>query len=342
MWEKSWSNNPCNLLKGDVKTITFLSLQELRWKVVQLIIDIHVHPFYKENRILKEMERAGIARAVLLAVDADPMDVEKPEIKNKLRARHLESGSMEFWGFKPLTIEDQIKRFFQDLIIYYPDLKSSNQEIADLVKNHSDKFIGFGSVNPNKDEEYVEAKLKEIEDLGFKGIKMLPTLQMFNPVENKNFEKICEYCEKNRKIILYHTGCDPGPWENPVISEDANPKYLTNILERYNLKIILAHFGSYSAWKPGIWFEEALELGRRFDNVYFDTAAVSSFIFSEKVLDKIRENVGLDRLLFGSDYPVVWGSDMKCEVDFIKAFKNLTEEEKEKILGLNAMKFLAL
>jgi predicted TIM-barrel fold metal-dependent hydrolase len=50
------------------------------------------------------------------------------------------------------------------LVNYYPDLKSSNQEIADLVKGNPDKFIGFGSVNPNKDEHYVEEKLREISD----------------------------------------------------------------------------------------------------------------------------------------------------------------------------------
>jgi predicted TIM-barrel fold metal-dependent hydrolase len=304
------------------------------------IIDVHVHPFYKESRILDEMNRAGVSYAVLLAVDADPMDVEKPEIKSKLRIRYLESSIEDLWKFKSLTIEDQIKRFFQDLVAYYPDLKSSNQEIADIVSRYPDKFIGFGSVNPNKDENYIDEKLKEISDLKLKGIKMLPTLQMFNPVENRNFEKICEYCEKNRKILLYHTGCDPGPWENPKLSEDANPKYLTSILERYSPIIILAHTGSYSAWKPGIWFDEALELGKKFDNVYFDTAAVSNFIFSEKNLNRIRQTVGLDRLLFGSDYPVVWGSDMKSEVDFIKSCKHLTFEEKKKILGLNAAQIL--
>lgn len=305
-----------------------------------IIIDIHVHPFYKESRILDEINRAGVDRAVLLAVDTDPMDVEKPEIRDKLRSRHLES-SVDYWGFHTVSIEDQIKRFFQDLIAYYPDLKTSNQEIANLIKRYPDKLIGFGSVNPNKDIHYVDAKLQEITDLGLKGIKMLPTLQMFNPSENKNFEKICEYCEKNRKVLLYHTGCDPGPWENPTLSEDANPKYLTNVLERYSPTIILAHAGSYSAWKPGLWFDEAIELGKKFNNVYFDTAAVSSFIFSEKILNKIRETIGLDRIVFGSDYPVVWGSDIKSEVDFIKSCKYLTFEEKNKILGLNATKILA-
>ncbi|MEM3725911.1 MAG: amidohydrolase family protein [Candidatus Bathyarchaeia archaeon] len=304
-----------------------------------MIIDIHVHPHYSEAEILNEMKRANIDHAVLLAVDADPSDVDKPEIKNRLRSRHLEA-LFGFRGFQFMSIEDEIKRFFQELINYYPDLKSSNEEIADLVKRNPNKFIGFGSVNPNKDEQYIEAKLREISDFGFKGIKMLPTLQMFTPVENKNFERICEYCEKNKKVLLYHTGCDPGPWEVPGLSEDANPKYLTSVLESYSPTIVLAHAGSYSAYNPGIWFDEALELGKKFDNVYFDTAAVSSFIFSEKILKRIKETMGIDRLLFGSDYPVVWGSDIKYEVEVIRVCRHLTEEEKEKILGLNAARIL--
>jgi len=306
-----------------------------------LIVDIHVHPFFHEAKIVNEMKRADVDCAVLLAVDVDPSDVEKPEVKDRLKKHHLES-ILGFRTFEFNSIEDEIKRFFQELINYYPELKSSNQEIADLVKGNPDKFIGFGSVNPNKDENYVETKLEEIRTFGFKGIKMLPTLQLFSPIENKNFEKICEYCEKNKKVLLYHTGCDPGPWENPELSEDANPKYLKPILESYSPIIILAHTGSYSAYKPGIWFEEAFELGKSFDNVYFDSAAASSFIYSERILKKLRDEVGLDRLLYGSDYPVVWGSDMKYEVDVIRGCEYLTEDEKENILGLNAAKILNL
>jgi predicted TIM-barrel fold metal-dependent hydrolase len=306
-----------------------------------LIIDIHVHPFFHETEILNEMKRAGVDHAVLLGVDTDPSDVEKPEIKNRLRQRHLES-SLGFNAFSSAPIEDEIKQFFQELINYYPELKSSNQEIAELVRRNPSEFIGFGSVNPNKDEDYVEAKLKEISSLGFKGIKMLPTLQLFSPLENRNFEQICEYCEKNKKVLLYHTGCDPGPWEIPQLSEDANPKHLKTILESYHPTIILAHTGSYSAYKPGIWFEEAFELGKNFDNVYFDSAAVSTFIYSEKILKRIREEVGLNRLLYGSDYPVVMGSNMGYEVNVIKTCEYLTEDEKQNILGLNAAKILSL
>ena len=55
------------------------------------IIDFHVHAFYSKDRILNEMKKASVDLAVLLAVDVDPMDVEIPEIKEKLRKRHLES-----------------------------------------------------------------------------------------------------------------------------------------------------------------------------------------------------------------------------------------------------------
>jgi predicted TIM-barrel fold metal-dependent hydrolase len=306
-----------------------------------LIIDIHIHPFVHETQILDEIKRANVDYAVLLGVDANPSDVEKPEIRTRLRQRHLES-MLDFRASRSMPIEEEIKRYFQELISYYPELKSSNQEIADLVKGHPDKFIGFGSVNPNGDEQYVEAKLSEISALGLKGIKMLPTLQLFSPVENENFMKICEYCEKNKKILLYHTGCDPGPWEIPELSEDANPKYLRPVLESCKPTVVLAHTGSYSAQRPGIWFEEAFDLGKNFDNIYFDSAAVSSFIYSEKIVKRIRDEVGLDRLLYGSDYPVVWGSTIEYEVNVIKTCEHLNEDEKDSVLGLNAAKILNL
>ena len=306
-----------------------------------MIIDAHVHPFLSEINILDEMKKAEVDYAVLLGVDADPSDIEKPEIRSKLRERHLES-ILSSNAPRFQSIEDEVKQFFQALISYYPELKSSNQEIADLVKKNPNRFVGFGSVNPNKDSSYVESKLEEISNLGLKGIKMLPTLQFFSPIENKNFEKICEYCEKHNKILLYHTGCDPGPWEIPELSKDANPKYLREVLESFRPTVILAHAGSYSAYRPGIWFDEAFMLAKSFENVYFDSSAVSSFIYSEKTLKRIKNDVGLDRLLYGSDYPVVWGSSMEYEVNVIKNCRHLTEDEKTGILGLNAAKILGL
>jgi len=306
-----------------------------------VIIDVHVHPLVSEAQILEEMDRAGVDRCILLGTDTDPLDVDKPEIKVKMRKRFSSSKlnwHPYFLFFHP--IEEGVKKFFYAITLQYPDLKNSNLDVAELAEKYPNRFIGFGSVNLNKGEKYVEEKLREISRLNLKGIKMLPTLQFFNPSENKNFERICEYCEKNKKVLSYHTGCDPGPWEVPELSEDANPKYLKPVLKKYSPKIILTHTGSYSALKPGLWLDEALELGTQFENVYFDSSAASHVLYQKKVVERIRESVGIERLLYGSDYPVVEGSNMEYEVNVIKNCQHLTEEEKNMILGLNAAKLL--
>jgi len=324
------------------ETLKCSSENEFRGKIL-VTVDVHVHPFLSESEILAEMNRAGVNLSVLLGADSDPTDVDKPEIKKKITERFYSSKfsfHQSFLLFHP--IEETIKRFFYSFPDVYPHLKFLNTDIAELAGKYPDRFIGFGSVNPNKDEEYVEEKLREISELNLKGIKMLPTVQFFNPSENKNFERICEYCEKNGKVILYHTGCDPGPWEIPELSEDANPKYLKPVLEKHSPMIILAHTGSYSAFRPGLWLDEALNLGKEFENVYFDSSAASHFIYSEKVVERIRESVGIERLLYGSDFPVVQGSNMQYEVGVIRNCQYLTDKEKNMILGLNAAKLLGI
>ena len=59
---------------------------------------------------------------------------------------------------------------------------------------------------------------------------------------------------------------------------------------------------------------------------------------------KVRRTVGFDQVLFGSDYPSVGGGVVSIEsmVAEIRSSKHITENEKEKILGLNAAKLLGL
>jgi predicted TIM-barrel fold metal-dependent hydrolase len=222
----------------------------------------------------------------------------------------------------------------------YPGIAVGNEELSKFIKLNSKRLIGFGSVNPNKPIHYIDEKLKEIKDQGLRGVKLIPTIQFFNPSENRNINRIFEFCERNRLIILYHTGCDPGPFEVPELSEDANPKYLHKVLDRYsNVKLVLAHIGSYSAVRPGIWFNEALNIMKKHDNVYADISAVTDILYNDGMVKKIRETVGFEKILFGSDYPVVDGRDILAEVENVKKCI-LKDHEKEQVLGLNALEIL--
>jgi predicted TIM-barrel fold metal-dependent hydrolase len=312
-----------------------------------MIIDFHIHSTNRYN-ILKEMDKAGVNIGVVVTIDADPNDVYIKEVSTKFRRRFSNSQNIFYgWGGrficglgKQASIEDWIRNFMYEAALTYPGIAIGNEELSKFIKLNSKRLIGFGSVNPNKPIHYIDEKLKEIKDQDLRGVKLIPTIQFFNPSENRNINRIFEFCERNRLIILYHTGCDPGPFEVPELSEDANPKYLHKVLDRYsNVKLVLAHIGSYSAVRPGIWFNEALNIMKKHDNVYADISAVTDILYNDGMVKKIRETVGFEKILFGSDYPVVDGRDILAEVENVKK-SILKDHEKEQVLGLNALEIL--
>lgn len=304
--------------------------------MAEKVVDVHVHPFalMTDNHLLTEMDKAGVDIAILLALDVDPNDVDRPNVKEMIHNRLLD---MYFFD---------VKKVIEDLKVFLELARTDNELVSGFVKRHPDRFVGFGSIDLSKSQAYVEKKIREIDRLNLKGIKLIPTLQFFNPVAvKKNMEKLFEYCEKKGKIVTYHTGCDPYVWEQPHFSQDANPKYLKSVLQDFEkVKIIVAHMGCYSAKVPGVWMDEALELGKENENVWFDIAAVPYVVTYRKFVDKVRRTVGLDRVLFGSDYPAVGegGVSIESVVAEIKCSICLTEEEKAKVLGLNAMELFGL
>jgi predicted TIM-barrel fold metal-dependent hydrolase len=298
----------------------------------ELTIDMHTHPFSGSiPHFLEEMDRAKVGMAAPLFSIRDKRDVDRPEVRKRISAR-LQG-----------ELAGMTERIFNDMRWYINSLANpSNKDSAELAKKYPGKFIPFGSVHMHADEYQLEEELKEIETLRLFGVKLLPTLQLFNPAESKNFERVCEWCEKKRKVIIYHTGCDPGPFEIPAVAEDANPKYLRPVLECYSPKIVLAHFGSYSAFQMGIWFEEALDIVKRFENALADTSAAVDFLMTEHNLKRIRKEVGLNKLLFGTDFPVVGGSTMRGEAASVRTSLHLSDEEKRMVLSGNAKRLMGV
>jgi len=300
-------------------------------KALSWAIDFHVHPLplLPDQLIIDEVEASGLEKCVLLAVDVDYKMLEEPGISQHMASVLFEAGSWGLYELEHAKVLLQLAR-------------TPNERVAKLVKEHPDVFVGVGSVNPAKGMEHVRKGLEEIRNLGLVGIKLLPTLQLFDPRERREeLTAIFDFCSKHGLMLVLHTGCDPGPWELPALSECARPERYRPFVEAYpEVPVVLAHAGSYSIRHPGIWLDEALDLARANDNVWLDIAAVTYLAMEERFVKKIRDRVGFDRVLFGSDWPTVFKTTVSEALGRLMASKALTDQEKEAVARENARELL--
>ncbi|MEM2933897.1 MAG: amidohydrolase family protein [Methanocellales archaeon] len=311
------------------------------------IIDIHLHPPRVPSKTPEEvidqladtLSRAGVDMAVLLAIDTNVEDLVY------LKELKVEEARKYFWYFwREIPVKSPYaEAYLRDLGKQILEVvKTSEEEVKLFMDRYPAKFLGFGSVNPNVEEGYVFEKLMKIKKSGFKGIKLLPTLQFFNPSDRK-LDFIYEFAERNDLAILMHMGCNFGPFELPSLAAYARPKHLRRIAEEFpDLKLILAHLGGYTPYLPGKYLDEAIELMSASDNIYLDTSAV----FIEDLIQKAIARLGAERILFGSDYPAITNfcdrhTGLRNYVRWLAAL-DISLEAKEKIFGKNARKLLGI
>jgi predicted TIM-barrel fold metal-dependent hydrolase len=116
----------------------------------------------------------------------------------------------------------------------------------------------------------------------------------------------------------------PGKGETPL------ERFYELILSFPNLPIMLAH------WGGGLPFYELMpEVAKAMTHVYYDTAA-SPYLYSKKIYAIVSEIVGAKKILFGSDFPLLYPRKYYQELEE----SGLSKEDQGKILGLNLSKLL--
>lgn len=192
-----------------------------------------------------------------------------------------------------------------------------------------DGMIYFGGIHPKS--ENIKEELRLLKTFEFPGIKLHPDYQDTYFDDPKYIDLIAYAAELNF-IITVHAGMDD------AYPEDIHcrPEQVITVLERLQKmgaktpKLVLAHMGGYGCWDE----VENLLVGK---NLYLDTSYTVGEMTDDQFLRIVRKH-GADKILFGTDSP--W-KDQKKEVESIQKL-SLTEEEKEKILGRNAIELLNL
>jgi len=200
-------------------------------------------------------------------------------------------------------------------------------------------LIPFVSVSPTmkgrKPVEELEFRLK----WGMRGVKIHPIAQGFPP-DDPRMGPVYQWLVEHDLPILTHSGINVV--DAPERSEQtdlARPRRWLSVLAQFpTLRLILAHMGG------GFW-DEAIDIARRYPQVMLDTAIALSAVEVEgknwlddaAAVEMIRA-VGADRVLFGSDYPWI---DPVGDIERIRSLA-LTDEEQRLILGENAARDLDL
>jgi uncharacterized protein len=207
----------------------------------------------------------------------------------------------------------------------HPDLCSlHNRYLLDSVSRYPNRLIVFISLlfsNPDWSGRELDRAMKG----GARGVGELAFYcDEMTSQDVYTMKPVLAQMEKQGIPLLLHTNetighSYPGKGRTPL------ERFYELILSFPNLPIILGH------WGGGLPFYELMpEVAKVMANVYYDTAA-SPFLYSNKIYTIVSEIVGVEKIFFGTDFPLISPQRYLKELEV----SGLSRQDQEKILGLN-------
>lgn len=206
--------------------------------------------------------------------------------------------------------------------------KDVNNALAQVISNHSDRFLGFAMLPTNLPIDAASELRRSVEELGFKGA-MIHGLSSGRMVDEKFFWPIFAEAERLDVPIYLHPALPdkevteryyaPYDASHPMLTRaawgfgveagtQAIRMILSGIFDKHpNLKIILGHLGeAIPFWLPRI--QESLSRTES-QQINFEDIFKSNFwittsgFFSDHALELCVNTLKGDHILFAIDWP---------------------------------------
>jgi len=209
-----------------------------------------------------------------------------------------------------------------------------NDYVAEVRDEYPEFFVGFGSVDPLKDDCVQEA-IRCVEDLELSGFKFQQIAQGFDPSDPRH-DHLFNVIEDLGVPVVFHGGnstlgaCSAGgrglkvKYGNPMLIDDV-------AAEHPDLQILLAH--------PAFpWEKEQLAICQQKGNVYMDLSGWLPKYIDDQVLH-YAGTILKDKVMFGTDYPMIrprkWLEQFAEYTDYpVEIQRKLLWENAEAFLGL--------
>jgi len=205
----------------------------------------------------------------------------------------------------------------------------TNDYILESIARYPQRLVGFCAVQPHSNEAAI-AEVERCAKGGIKGVgELRPDMQLLDLNDVAVMEPFIEVIKKH-KLILHTHASEPVGHQYPGkggITPDILYPFITS---HPDLTIVCAH------WGGGLPFYALMpEVAKAMSNVFFDTAA-SPFLYRPQVYNQVIQLVGGDKILFGSDFPLMGQGRLLKEIGSL----DLPQETKGLILAGNARRLL--
>jgi uncharacterized protein len=173
--------------------------------------------------------------------------------------------------------------------------RKRNDGVVAAAMADSAHFYAVGSVHPD-DGDSAMVELTRLAGLGVKQIKLHPNSQEFD-VADSAVARVTAKCGELGMAVLMdsYNPLDPGQVGKMLMLSMQQPK----------TKFVFAHM-TFSQFRETAAFALMRKLGNS-SNVWFDVSAIASFYAGSPVQPELvwtMRQIGMDRILFGSDWPV--------------------------------------
>jgi predicted TIM-barrel fold metal-dependent hydrolase len=210
-------------------------------------------------------------------------------------------------------------------------VQSNNDYILEAIARYPQRLVGFCCVNLEN-----ETTVREVErclDAGMAGVGELAFYD--GEIDDDAIDRLApvmDLCRERDRPLMIHT--------NEPVGHQYPGKTPNTLAQLYRLpktfpdnKIVLAH------WGGGLFFYTLLkrEVAAVLKNVYVDTAA-SPFLYDPAVYRLAAEILGPEKILFGSDYPLLTAGRYFDEMEQA----GLSRADRDAICGLNAARLLGM
>jgi len=211
--------------------------------------------------------------------------------------------------------------------IFYKDCEEANIWLKHILQR-SKSLIGICTINPyfpNSLEHLHEC----INEMGMVGVKIHPSYHGYSLENNNVIGQFFEECSKAKIPIIVPLRIQDERSHHPAsrIPPISASQIISAARKNSDLKIIVCNARSNE-------ISQICMKNNELNNLYIAFSWVQSLNFIEKMV----KNIGSDKLLWGSNFPINYMEPMLRQV----TESRIDDEDKEKILAENAKKIFPI